>query len=241
MRTPVQRRITSTTTVTLEPVDPKDGIAGPLIAINWFNTRWTWLYTLYNFLAAKPLAKIGGKVFLKAKLRHTIHGAADAGRELLLVVQYPSGDAFLGLLANRLFQAVSVLRVLAVKDFSFVFHNRQDNQAAFDIKTGRYAGDKVYAVHHFRSPDPLRKGLSKVSALAAASKISLFFASEKAAVVLIDTGRGRRQMMPFETHQLLIFEGDRHAALEDFLTAPAYREFSAHLQSSYIGVFDRIM
>ena len=136
----MRREITSTTTAILQPIGSAGRTSGPLYAINWFNTRWAWLYTLYNVLAARLLLKSGGRPVLKANHRKTIDGPASAERQVLLIVQYPSGDSFLDLLQNRMFQVVSLLRMLAVKDFSFVFHRRYDDDVPFESQERPLAG-----------------------------------------------------------------------------------------------------
>ena len=234
----LKRQITSKTAAILAPLGAQNVTAGPVFAINWFNTRSGWLYTLYNVLAARPLFAVGAKPFIKAKHLKTIEGAPGAQRDLLLVVAYPSGESLLDLLDNSFFQIISVLRTLAVKDFSFVLHKRL---GGLDLEQCEMTRDKAYAVHHFRSSASMDGELTKIAGLAAESNISIFFAGEKAATLSIDNGDGDPRTLAFETHKLVIFEADSLQALEDALGDPAYHDFSQGLQSSYVGLLARIM
>ena len=100
-----------------------EAIEGPLFAINWFDTRVAFVYHLYNLLAGGRAVSVGANVLFKGKCGETISGNPAWSRKFLLVVNYPSGHQFLKLVSDRIFQLVSVLRIAAVKDFSFVFTN----------------------------------------------------------------------------------------------------------------------
>jgi len=91
----------------------------PVIAVNWFNTRSLWLYHIYNLLASAPLKRVGGKSLFKGRLRYRIHGDSEAARSTVLLVFYPSVQDFLRLMGNRYFAFVGLLRMLAVRDFTF--------------------------------------------------------------------------------------------------------------------------
>ncbi len=235
------RKITPKAAVVLEPMGPPQDLMQPLFAINWFNTRLAWLYTLYNWLAAVPLYRTGARVIMKARLRQVLRGNAADSRDLLLVVNYPSGERFLDLLGNRLFQLVSVLRILAVKDFSFVLHKRpkgNDLPGPGRLKDGI---ERAYAVHHFRSSVLFQEELSTIAALTEGLAIRLCFGSEKAAAVASVNRRGRRHVMPYVIHKAVLFEAGSYPALEAFLTGERYRQFCAELDDSFIGTLDRIM
>jgi len=90
-------------------------------AINWFDTNIRWVYDLYNLLASFSLKAIGGVPFFKGHLIKAVHGSSSDCRSTLLVVRYPSLHSFKTMLEKRAFQAVSVLRMLAVRQFTFGF------------------------------------------------------------------------------------------------------------------------
>ena len=237
----MRRQITSKKSIVLEPLGAPQALEEPLFAINWFNTRVAWLYTLYNYLAAIPLFRTGARIFLKARLRKILQGEKAEGRNLLLVVNYPSGEKFLDLLANRTFQFISALRIAAVKDFSFVLHQRRDGSGPLAGIGKGHDTARAYAVHHFNSSTPLDKELEAIGALIAGQGISLRFGGEKTAAVIIENNQDERQTMAFVTHKMVLFDAASHHELEAFLTGQAYRQFCAGLDSSFIGTLDRIM
>ena len=236
----MRRQITSKTAIVLEPLGAPQALDQPLYAINWFNTRLAWLYTLYNYLAAVPLIRAGARVFLKAQLREILQGEKADGCDLLLIVNYPSGEKFLDLLGNGFFQIISLLRIAAVKDFSFVLHKRLDGIEPL-ISIARRDKGEAYAIHHFSSSAPLKKELSTITALGADQNVSLRYASEKAATVATENSQGQRQVMPFVTHKLVLYEAGSCHELKTFLTGQSYRRFRSGLDSSFIGTLDRIM
>ena len=236
----MRRQITSSTALVLEPLGAPRALDQPLYAINWFNTRRAWLYTLYNYVAAAPLIRTGARVFMKARLREVLHGDKADRRDLLLIVNYPCGEKFLDLLGNRFFQLISVLRIAAVKDFSFVLHKRIDGIEPLASKSQTDSG-AAYAVHHFTSSAPMEREFSEISTLVADQNISLCFASEKAAAVATENSRDDLQTMPFVTHKLVLFEAGSSHELKSFLVGRSYRHFCSSLDSSFIATLDRIM
>lgn len=148
----IERKITGSITAQIH--GDLSEVESPLFAINWFNTRIAVVYHLYNLLAASRVFKIGGKVLFKGKCQQTISGNADLARDYLLIVNYPSGHRFLDLLSDKLFQVMSVLRIAAVKRFSFVLHQRQgEPQLLSDSKSVIDRKDH-YAVLQIRLPEP---------------------------------------------------------------------------------------
>ena len=234
----MRRQVSSGTAVVLDPLADPATLEQPLFAINWFNTRIGWLYGLYNLLAAPAVFRIGAEVFLKARLREALHGDASDARDLLLIVNYPSGARFLDLLANVYFQLISVLRVAAVKDFSFVLFKRLNDEGPRDTPRQEIDKTKAYAIHHFQSSTPLDAELSEVATMTG-ENVRLFFAGEKTATISIESREHRT--LPFVTHKLLLFEAGSYAVLERFLKSDRYKDFVAGLDSSFIGTLDRTM
>lgn len=238
----MKRQFSSKTAILLDPLAEPAALERPLYAINWFNTRLAWLYTFYNLLAARPLFRTGANIFLKARLKDILQGEKADGRDLLLIVNYPSGEKFLDLLANGYFQFISLFRIMAVKDFSFVLQKRLDGSELLKTRWPDHDKTKAYALHHFQSPTPLEEELSEIAALIEGHDIALHFGGEKAAAVAIEDSRSKnqRQTMPFVTHKLVLFEGGSDAALNNFLTSKRYQQFATGLDSSFIGTLDRL-
>ena len=124
---PMERQVTKSLRLALRGSEP--ALAAPLVAINWFDTRYAPLYHLYNALAARHVRRIGARPLFKAELRETLAGDACLARRFLLIVRYPCGERFLDLLSSRRFQLLSLLRIMTVRRFSFVLHGQIESPA----------------------------------------------------------------------------------------------------------------
>lgn len=227
------RRLTTRISARLEPLGPAEHLDEPLYAINWFNTRTRLLYQIYTILAAYPVSRVQSRLWLKARHRSLLSGSERDQRSMLLIVRYPSGKHFLDLLTDKVFQIVSVLRNIAVKQFSFVL-NRCIRVA--DLPT-RPDG-KALAVHHFQSDEPFADEIRKIDALLAGTDVSICMASQKAAEVVMDYADGSKNAVPFVTDKMIIFEASDFTSLETTLTRPSYCLFIEGLSSSYLSTLE---
>lgn len=221
----------------LVPSERPGFLGEPLYAVNWLNARSPLLYDFYNLLAALRLPRSGGRLLLKARFKKTIHGREEDRRGILLIVRYPSGGNFLGLMADRVFQAISAVRVLAVKDFSLAMYRRADEAAALGRSRTAFSAGKVQAVHCFDSDGPVDGDLDAVGRLIGAQDIFVRFAGELVATVWAEDADGRRRQVPFTTRKLIVLETADAAVLESFLSGKGYLEFMAGLRASYVGIF----
>lgn len=143
----------------------KDGATDQTVyAINWFNSQWIWIYHIYNWLALTSVKKVGGQAFFKGCVDKTLLGHENDHRDVLLIVRYPSVTQFLKMLQSKYFLLVSILRLLAVSDFTFGFTRRCD----INLTTGHNTSipgvaRPVFAVHHYRSHKDLSTQLSNVA------------------------------------------------------------------------------
>lgn len=235
---PGQRRLTPSVSVQLCNLQPDDGAEGPLLAINWFNTRSAMLYRAYTLLAAAPLSKTGSRLFFRARHRSIISGARSDRRDMLLIVRYPSPERFLDLLANRYFQLVSILRVMAVSQFSFVL-NRPARIAFPKALEPNPDPEDAYAVHHFRSDRSFATDLLNLSVAVDGIDVSMVMASEAAVQLQIKSSSGCPEGIPFVTDRVVLFSAKTFAFLEAALTSQTYRDFCADLDWSYLATLER--
>lgn len=237
----IAQKINATTTIKIAPLKSETSVTGPFYAINFFNTKVAWLYGFYNFLAARPARKAGAKAFIKIRQQKTLAGRPEDGREFLLLVHYARAQDFLDLMSDRVFQIFSILRILSVKDFSFVFSKRVDGPASKTQTPISEGKKKTYALHHFSSEKSLEKNLVKIRSLAKGAKASVYFASTSAAKIIVEEEGKPPRELPFITSNLVLFEADTAEDLESFLLAKAYRAFTATVDQSYIGLYSRIL
>ena len=187
----IERKITGS--ITAEIHGDLNEIESPLFAINWFDTRVAIIYHIYNLVAAGRVFKIGGKALFKGKCQQTISGNADLARDYLLIVNYPSGHRFLELLSDKLFQVMSVLRIAAVKRFSFVLHQRQGEPQLLPDSRSVIDSSKHYAVLQVRLPreskeDAKSFDFTALAKLAAQHDSQVFFAGRVAGWVVLNKG-----------------------------------------------------
>ena len=228
----VTREITGS--LRAEIIGNSDDISGPLFAINWFDTRLAFVYHFYNLLAAQRVFRIGGKVFFKGKCQQTTGGDSEMARQFLLIVNYPSGTRFMDLLADRIFQLMSVFRIMAVKRFSFVFHKRREIHQTPEPGQSFDSSD-CYAVLHLPKPTAgtFEDRLSELDSIATSHQSEIFFAGSVAGqVVLTKKSSGEEDPMPFITDGTILLKTSNQqvmatlfesAEMQEFLTAaPGY-------------------
>ncbi len=236
----MERQITSGTKILLDPVASSVAESTPLFAINWFNTRALWLYNLYNLIAARSVFGVGGKVLFKGKVTRTLLGPPEFSRQMLLVVNYPNSERFLDMLSNRFFQVTSLLRMAAVRDFSFVLNQRADGPELLDTKTQTFDSAAQWLVHHYSSTKPLHEEVTHIRELLADSSVNLHFASEPAANVFTIDRTEVRTPMPAITDRVVILEVTQGSSPDDVIEGP-YAQFIAADEDSYIGLINRGM
>lgn len=73
-------------------------------------------YAAYGRAAAAPFARAGGRQVWLGTPRLTVIGPADEAWDLAFVAEYPSGEAFLGMLRDPEYRAAVVHRQAAVAD-----------------------------------------------------------------------------------------------------------------------------
>lgn len=73
-------------------------------------------YAAYGRAAAAPFARAGGRQAWLGTPQLTVIGPADERWDLAFIAEYPSGEAFLGMLRDPEYQAAVVHRQAAVAD-----------------------------------------------------------------------------------------------------------------------------
>ena len=209
-----------------EIVGNSDDINGPLFAINWFDTRLAFVYHFYNLIAAQRVFRVGAKVMFKGKCQQTIGGDSEMARQFLLIVNYPSGTRFMDLLADRIFQLMSVFRIMAVKRFSFVFHKRREIHQTPEPGQSFNFKD-FYAVLHLKKPTAgtFEDRLSKLDGIATSHGSEIFFAgSMTGQVVLTKISSGEEDPMPFITDSTILFKTPNQQAMTELFESTEMQE-----------------
>ena len=236
----MERRITRGTKIVLQAVHDEDVLKNPLFAINWFNTRSLWLYNFYNMLASRSLFKIGGRVLFKGRVFETLLGSPEDTREILLIVNYPSGERFLDLLSDRFFQITSLLRLAAVRDFSFVFNQRVDGPTLLENRNQVFDASRAWAVHLYSSDRDVHEEVQLLRTCAAEDKLTLHFASVRAVIVHSEDNDGNRKPFNHVTDRVVILEAESQERIRAAVSG-SYHDFVTSVSGSYVALLKRMM
>lgn len=227
-------KINESTAAVISPAHAESRLDEPLYAINWFNYKSSWLYTIYSLLVLPDVKSVGGKPIIKGHVLEKWEGKDALDREVLLVVKYPSADQFLKMVGKKSFQLKSLFRIKAVKNFVFGFTRKiSDNRAA--VKPGL---NDHYLVHLFQSKHasaPSADTLEKLSETGA----SVYFCATKTAYL----GRKRLnvalEQMPFLIDGILIMHASSADSLRKLRDHEAFRAFKEEQEVNNIYLLKR--
>lgn len=206
----------------------------PLYAINWFSTKMTWMYNLYNLLAFRSVTKVGGRAFFKGQISEVVLDQQQTARDFILIVRYPNGHSFKTLIESTFFKIISILRVLSVKDFTIGFTHKRT------IDHTHKASDKLfYALHHFKSSDANEALLQQFESLPEAG-----IAVKYAGLMVAKLYSQREDKKPFQVPNLMdglvLFEAQTKQQLAAMFASSNYQTLVGALDSSCIVYVNRI-
>ncbi len=211
-------------------------------ALNWFDTRWLWLYNLYNILATRSVLKVAGVPFFKARVDRTLYGKAEDRRAVLLIVRYPGLVSFKNMMESRYFQIMSIVRGIAVKEFTFGLSTRCDvnDRNQFDVQTS-IENKGVYVVHHFSQGELSNdEVISLAKDIANQSNVDVSFASKVSARLY--SQKNDETPVPVKTIMTgcLVFQTDSQINIDKMLEKQTYQSLITKTGSSYIATLKRI-
>lgn len=230
-------QVTKDLEVSIISAGPGYGLNDPVWAINWFDVKSKWLYDFYNLLVIRHVINVGGRPHFKGKLVKRLIGESEYEREVLLIVNYPQPTSFLNMLMNKKFQLKSIIREMAVKDFTFGFMKRVDDGEPPKVR-GKYDGKLIYLVHHFKNNHKLIDTPS-IKEFAASRDIFTHFSGVKSALVGRKKSKGKLKTAPFLMDSMLIFGAFEVSQFDDFISSSFYQDFISQNQNNYIGLFKR--
>lgn len=215
----------------------------PVYAVNWFNTRALWLYNLYNWLAIPSIRKIKGKPFFKGHVSNVLYGPKEHRRDVLLIVYYPTASAFKHMLESRYFKLVSLLRMLAVREFTFAFSSRTDHPtlgitAENQQKVETDQTDKVYALHHYQAKEDITE---IVADAIEGQSLTIYFSSFISARLWSGDQHGPNKQQPCLMDGVVLLQADNQAQLEHTLQQEKYKTLIQLTESSFVCCLNRLM
>lgn len=213
----------------------------PLYALNWFNSRQLWLYNLYNFLAESSVLKVGGVPYFKARLATTLYGEKADCRSVLLIVRYSGVTPFKTMLQSRYFQLVSIIRGLAVTQFTFGLSTRTDTQDTGEFTDQkRISQSKAYAIHHYRMSDEGLDIAERAADLAVSHQVSLAFSSSVSARLYSQQGDKPPAALETIMDGCMILQADSQQDIAQLVASSDFQALLTTTKSSFIATLNRV-
>ncbi|MEO9802884.1 MAG: hypothetical protein ABJF04_06535 [Reichenbachiella sp.] len=233
----ISKKIAANLTASVISADPSTDLEQQLWAINWFDLKRKWVYDLYNQLVFSHVKKIGATPIFKGQLKRSLIDSERLRRDMLLIVQYPKGIAFLNMISSKLFQLKGLLRASSVRHFQFGFMQRkspvQDHQVAGTI----YQGKLRYLVHVCEGSQAA--DFQSLIDFAASQDVFPHFVGNKSAMLGLQKSNSGLKTLDFMLNHVLVFSGFDDESLELFVQSGPYQEFLASKTNNYVGLFDR--
>lgn len=234
--------ISTTDKICIEPVS--DNIVNPfdtstrLYAVNWFNLKSSFFYNIYSLLAYKYVKKVSGKLHFKGTLINQIEGEKETLRENLLIVSYPNPSQFLKLVSYKFFQMISVLRIIAVKQFCFGFTSRLelalDNNNSFS-----FSKQQIYLVYFFQgNKQGMLDYYQDMVTTAEKYQVGNYYSGITSAK-LVRVTSGKSQAANFSMDGILLFAADAKEQLEKFIEDEYFQSFRKLNSSNSLFFFNR--
>ncbi len=180
-------------------------------------------------------------MFFKGEVFKTLYGNHEDSREMLLIVNYPSGNRFLDLMKDKYFLMVSVLREMAVQEFSFGFTERLDNNMSLQNSRENLDRSKAYAIHHFKTEKSVNNFISIIQKSAESNGVEIIYAGQINSLLFSQNSAGKETQVPCLLDGLILFKSDSDRKLEEYLNSQDYGENIGLFDSSYIGLLNRTM
>ena len=230
----IRANIVGKTYVSIQRLNNSIDWEHPIHAINWFNTRQLHVYNFYNLIATRSVKKVGGIPLFKGRLMSRLYGSDEDQRQVLLLVKYPAPINFKRMLENPYFKLVSIVRVVAVREFTFCLSHAVD-EGEFPQKTN---GSEQYGVHHFRGDVST---LELIRASLANWDINIHFSSMKSHELFSVTGKDEAVPVPVVMDGIVLFKCKDEDGLKHIVESKMYQDCIQQSQSSYVGLYKRIM
>ncbi len=202
-------------------------------AINWFNTRFLFLYNFYNFLAARSVTRVSGVPLFKGRLIARVLGDASDQRDVLLIVQYPSPRHFRDMLGNSYFKFVSIVRAVAVQRFTFCLTHTLNKPDIASLKER----NNHFGVHHFRGN---AADAEQLLAELLKADVPVLFSSLKTHELATANETGTSTPVPTLMDGIVVFACEDESVLQTLVATAGYQNCINSFSSSFVALFKQI-
>jgi uncharacterized protein (DUF1330 family) len=236
MSKPLEQKVSSNTTVLIQPLISGFNEYSPIFAINWFNIKFTWLYNLYILMASKIVLKAGGVLYFKGTLHSKIEGSEVEQRNNLMIVCYPNSLHFLQMVKNKLFQIISILRNAAVSQFCFGFTQNLVDKSEInnDFRKGQ-----LYLVHHFQGEKNwIKENLPALQSVAYEHDSEVFYCGITSADIVKEKS-GNQQAAEFFMDGIIVFSAEVEESFNELINNQIYKIFKKKNKTNSLYLFSR--
>ena len=234
----LQAKITSKASAYIKSVDASKPLSKPVYAINWFNTKALWLYNLYNLLAVISVKKVGGSAVFKGRVKRVISGDDDLRRDVLLIVNYPSVNNFVNMLENAYFKLVSLLRLAAVKDYTFGFTHPLSLESVGTDRDKNRDKSKIYLLHHYQGNEQSTKNLQDIISK---QNIEIYYAGRISALVYSGDSSSPKEQIPCLMQGLFLLRANKLDKLTSLIQSEEYQAAIKQTKASFIATLNRVL
>ncbi len=218
---------------TITSTDKEWPLSKPVYAINWFDTKSLSLYNLYNRLASRSVIAVGGRPRFKGKVTRVLYGDDEDRRDVLLIVNYPSPQCFLNMLTSTYFMIVSILRMLAVKRFTFGF-TRSKSESAIE-KDPLF--EQAYLVHFYRGNDISEE----VLAIATRVGSRVLYSGTLSARVSTGSTEGKSQNIHCLMDGIVVLQANDSSVFDKMTMSDEYQSVVQKTAASFVAHIDRLI
>lgn len=230
----LQARITKNVSIFIKSLDTTIPLNQSVYAINWFNTRFLWLYNIYNMLGSVAVKKVAGTPYFKARVKQVLYGEEKYQRSVLLIVNYPAAGNFKQMAENLYFKLVSLLRIAAVKEFTFGFSRRTDT-GRHDMQN--HETDKAYVIHHYRAADDI---MPQIEGLIHQHDVRVLFSARISSLLFSGDAAQPIEQIPCLMDGIVLLTADHISQIKNALADDNYQHLVQQTQSSFIATLKRV-
>jgi hypothetical protein len=137
---------------------------------------------------------------------------------------------------------VSLLRMLAVKKFTFGFSSRVDISTLENAVVGDsqepLQTDKVYAIHHYRAEQDITKTLAEVID---GQGVYIYFSSRISAYLFSGDQNGPDKQVPCLMDGVALLQADSQIQLEEASQQEKYQALTQQTDCSFIACLHRVL
>lgn len=213
---------------------------GPVWSLSWFHLRSKTGLRLWGALAWKFLRAKGVEIVFCGRLIEKLDGRPQYDRDTLVIVRYPSLDAYRRIQESPIYRLLRMIRAVATRRLVYGFSRRLDvDNSGIKKETLTYWGRNIYLLHQFQIDRKRQEAfLRDLPEIAYRYRARLFFCGAVApeGFELYQNAKGQAFFMD----GLIIFEAEDKSKLLQVRNDHRYKAFEHATSRSSFYLFRRL-